>query len=456
MRGAHRQGWQVGAARRRRYGAPVAASTVDVELPELNPGQLRAAIDVAQRAAARLRLRPVDAVLASIDRVIATWLEPDSAWRRRAEQALPGATGFSQPMIRHGLPLLLEPLRARAIGALLDDELGDRTILDARAQDCRAIGPALITHVLSGNIPGLAAAPIVLSLALKSAALVKSAAGDPVFPALFAASMREVDEELAQCLVVTHWRGGDTAIEEVAFSAADTVVASGSDASIAAIGSRVRGRFIGHGHKVSFAVIGAECLGDAAAAHDLAHRLAYDVSLWDQQGCLSPQLCYVEAGSSVTLEQFAGLLAEALASFALELPPRTLSIEEKAEILRFRQTTEWHGARTLRASAHSTDWTVSIEPDAEFLPSCLNRCIRLKVVGDVVALGAALAPHRPHLEAVGLAVGARRAVSISDVLTASGVHRICPIGTMQMPTLAWRQSGRPRVAEWVRVEDGRG
>ncbi len=438
----------------------MAASKVEVALPTLTPGQLRVAIDGAQRAAARLRLRPVDAVLVSIDRVISNWLLPDSAWRRRAEQALPHATGFSPQMIRQGLPLLLEPLRAQAIGALLDDELGgDRRILDAPVRGTRAFGPSLITHVLSGNIPGLAAAPIVLSLALKSAALVKSAAGDPVFPALFAASMREVDEELAQCLVVTHWRGGDPAIEEVAFAAADIVVASGADASIAAIGDRVHGRFIGHGHKVSFAVIGAECLGDTAAARDLARRLAYDVSLWDQQGCLSPQLCYVEAGGSVTPEQFADLLAEALASFASELPPRALSLDEKAEILRFRQTTEWHGARTLRASPQSTDWTVSIEPDAEFLPSCLNRCIRLKVVRDVAALGAPLAPHRHHLEAVGLAVGATRAVPISDVLAASGVHRICSIGTMQTPTLTWRQSGRPRVAdwvEWVRVEDSRG
>ena len=423
---------------------------IDVELPTLSAGQLRGALDAAERAAARVRSRSVDALLARLDHVLANWLRSDSAWRRRAEQVLPAATGFSPQMIRHGLPLLLEPLRAQALGALLDDELGgDRRILDAPVRDRRARGPALITHVLSGNIPGLAAAPIVLSLALKSPALIKCAAGDRVFPALFAASICDVDEELAQCLVVTHWRGGDARIEEVAFSAPDLVVASGADAAIAAIARRVRGRFICHGHKVSFAVIGTECLSDTAAAHDLARRLAYDISLWDQHGCLSPQLCYVESGGAVTAEQFGGQLADALADVARELPPRALSLDEKAAILRFRQATAWDSTRTLLASPDSTDWSISVEADAAFLPSCLNRCIRLKVVRDVTQLAAALAPHRHHLEAAGLAMGAQRAARTTEMLVASGVHRICRLGTMQTPTLMWRQSGRPRVAEWV-------
>ena len=238
-------------------------------------------------------------------------------------------------------------------------------------------------------------------------------------------------------------------MEEVAFGAAELVVASGSDSAIAAIAGRVSGRFIGHGHKVSFAVIGIECLNNGAAAHDLALRLAYDVALWDQQGCLSPQLCYIESGGVVTPEQFGALLADALDHFARKLPARTLSLDEKAAVLRFRQATEWCTTRTLLASNESTDWTISIEPDAEFLPSCLNRCIRLKVIHSVTDLSAAIVPHRQHLEAAGMAVGAQRSAAITDLLAATGVHRICPLGTMQTPTLAWRQGGRPRVAEWV-------
>jgi len=304
---------------------------------------------------------------------------------------------------------------------------------------------------MSGNIPGLAAVPMLLSLAVKSPVLVKSAAGDPIFAALFAASISEIDEELGRCLLVTHWRGGDQVIEAVAFAEADLVVASGSDAAIAAIAPRVPGRFIGHGHKVSFAAIARECLTDEHAARSLARRLAYDVSLWDQQGCLSPQLCYVEREGRFTPLQFGELLAQELSQYAAELPPRRLSLEDQARVRRFRQEAEWgaRGSIALLASPDSTDWTVAIEPDIAFVPTCLDRCIRLKAVASLSDLTTALAPHRRHLEAAGIAVGAQQLPELVEMLGACGVHRICSIGKMQEPSLSWRQGGRPRVAEWL-------
>jgi acyl-CoA reductase LuxC len=418
---------------------------------ELIPREVCAALArVRDRTREHLRGRSVDAVLAVMDRVVTNWLRPDYHLRRQAEQELPAVTGFSPQMIHHGLPLLLAPLRAAAVRTLLDAELGDHRVLDAVHGVRRAHGPGLILHVLSGNIPGLAAAPILLSLAVKSAVAVKCAAGDPLFPGLFAASIAEVDAQLGQCVLVARWKGGDRAIEPEAFEAADLVVASGSDAAVAAIGAQVAGRFIGYGHKISFAFIGRECLTDRRQADDLAERLAYDVSLWDQQGCLSPQLCYIETDGRVTPMEFAQLLAESLSRTAHELPPRTLTFEEKADVLRFRQDAEWRqDGGALLTSTNGTDWSVSIEPNAEFAPSVLNRCIRLKVVGGLSELAGALAAHRHHLEAAGIAVGAARGAELIEVLAACGVHRICPIGMMQQPQLSWRHGGRPRVADWV-------
>jgi len=59
-----------------RYGA------VEVEVPDLRPAQLCAAMERARETALRqLRHRDVDDVLVSVDRVIANWLHPHS--RRR-------------------------------------------------------------------------------------------------------------------------------------------------------------------------------------------------------------------------------------------------------------------------------------------------------------------------------------------------------------------------------------
>jgi hypothetical protein len=417
-----------------------------------SPAELRVCIDRLRDAAQRtIRRRPVASILSALEQVIVNWLRADSHVRRRTEAELPGVTGFSAAMIRHGLPLLLEPLNGGAIGALLDAELGDRRLLDHLCSGRRVLGPPLMAHVLAGNIPGLAAVPVLLSLAIKSAVLIKPAAGDPLFPQLLAASIAEVDADLGQCVVVAGWRGGDRDNEAIAFADADLVVASGSDAAIAAIQAQVARRFIGHGHKISLAAIGRDRLADDGAASVLARRLAYDVSLWDQQGCLSPQLCYIESGGCVSAARFAEMLAHALGEYTAQLPPRRLSFDEHAAVQLFRQEAEWCGAAaaTVLTSPGSTDWTVSVEPDARFMPSCLNRCLRLKVVESLGVLATALPPHRRHLEAAGIAVGPARAAELGEMLAACGVHRICPIGTMQRPPLAWRQGGRPRVGDWV-------
>jgi hypothetical protein len=433
---------------------------VEVDVPRLQPAQLCAAIEGArQKALHHLRRRSVDDLLLTVDRVVAAWLDPQSVVRQQAEAVLPAATGFSPEMVRHGLPRLLNGVRAGSIRALLDADLGDYRVLDDMRAGKFAAGPSLILHVMSGNIPGLAAVPVLLSLTLKSAVLVKSAAGDPIFPVLLAESISAIDAELAACVLVTYWRGGDQEIETATLGAADLVVASGSDAAVAALASRTARRFIGHGHKVSFAAVGTEYLRDHESTERIARSLAYDVSLWDQQGCLSPQLCYVESGGAVTPHEFAADLAQALSDFSVALPPRRRGFDEEADIMRFRQEAEWRPAHSLLASPGCSDWSISIEEDAEFIPTCLNRCVRIKVVSDLARLAPVLAPHSRHLEAVGLAVPAPRVQEMSAMFAGCGVHRICPIGEMQRPPLSWRQSGRPRIADWVEwtvVEDSEG
>jgi len=391
-----------------------------------------------------LRRRPIDELLGALSSAVEAWFSPDSEFRCRCESELPAATGFSPAMIRHGLPLMLAPLRGDAVGRLLDRELGSRVRLD------HLTSPGLILHIVAGNIPALAAAPLVLSLAIRSAALIKASHADEVFPSCFIESLRQVDESLAACAAALYWPGGRLDIEAAAFDAADLIVASGDDRTIADIARRVPNRFIGHGHRISFAAIACEALADAAA---LAHRLAYDVALWDQQGCLSPQLAYVERGGALSVEQFAAVVAEQSAKFADELSPRRLTRDEDAAIVGFRQEAEWRAVRgeevTVFASPGDLRWTVVYDASAVFVPTPLNRTIWIKPVDALGELLTLLAPARAYLEAVGLCAPAHRCDELTDLLHRAGVHRVCPLGDMQRPDLSWRPGGRPRVAEWL-------
>jgi len=413
----------------------------------MTPADLSQSLDRARAAQRQLSARRLDDVLERLDAVILDWLAPDSPWMAEAQQRLPDLTGFSAPMIAHGLPRLLAPLRGAAIAAVLDAELAGGALPEGGS----AAGHWLIAHVLSGNIPALGAAPLLLSLAIRRAVLLKPAAGDPLTPELLQRSVAAVDPVLGDCVVIAPWRGGDRPLEEITFAAASVVVAMGSDDALAAIAARVPGRFIGHGHKVSFAMIGRDALDGPSRARKLASALAYDATLWDQQGCLSPQLVYVESGGHVGIDQFADYLGAALAEWDVTLPPRRLSLDDRAAIAEFRQAAEWgmHGSRRLLHGGDRSPWSLSIEEDPTFLPSCLHRCLRLKPIASLEEVPPRLAGLGSWLEAAGVAVSTDRLERVTAALTQAGVHRVCPIGTMQTPGLEWRQGGRPRVAEWL-------
>ena len=185
------------------------------------------------------------------------------------------------------------------------------------------------------------------------------------------------------------------------------------------------------------------------------------MALYDQQGCLSPQLIYIEEGGAVTPKEFAALLATGLAHWQTELPRGPVSPEVSTTIRRVRDEAEWQALAgkdiALHASPNGTDWTVVYDADPTFVQSPLYRTIRVKPLRNIAQLSGILDTWRPYLEAVGVAAGPERMATLADTLGALGVSRVCPIGTMQRPPLSWRHGGRPRVGDlvrWVGVERG--
>jgi hypothetical protein len=424
-------------------------STLELE-DEIRPAQLADRVERLRQAQQRLARRSTDSILAALEVVVREWLRRDSAWSRCAEQVLPAATGFSVEMIRRALPFQIEPLRAPHLRALLDDEIGEKAFGTERGGV-----PNLTVHVLPGNLPGLAAIPVALSLSLKSAVLVKAASGDRIFPMLWAESIREIDPELGACVAACYWPGGDRACEEVAFAAADLVIVSGDDASVADAKARCRGRFIGHGHRFSFAVVTREVLADVDLAEKAADALALDVALWDQRGCLSPQVCFLET----TIEEahhFTSRLGDAFERQARLLPPRKLSVAEQVAVRRFRDEAEWESIggrrRDLFFPEATLDWSIVVEAEPIFRPTPLCRSLRVLPLPDIGEITAALQPVRSFLQAAGVACAAARKNEIEDLLTQAGIPYVSPLGEMQRPPLSWRQGGRPRIADWVATE----
>jgi hypothetical protein len=297
-----------------------------------------------------------------------------------------------------------------------------------------------------------------MGLLVKSAQFVKCATGTSLLPRLLAHSLYAVESKLASCLEIAEWRGGTTPLEEILFAEADGVTATGTDETLAGIRARLpaRVRFLGYGHRVSFGYVSRDVLS-RSEAKQIAARAAHDIAAWNQQGCLSPHLFYVEEGGTVSPSQFAGFLAAALAHLEAGEPRGAVSVADAAAITSRRNLYEVRAAASpdtqLWRSEGSTAWTVVYEADPLFQYSCLNRFVYVKAAkGEDDALHAATAI-QGQVSTVGLAACGERARELTFALARWGATRVCPIGHMQDPPLAWRHDGRPALAELITWTD---
>src|SRR5690606_16119255 len=114
------------------------------------------------------------------------------------------------------------------------------------------IPPALVLHVLSGNVPGVGVTSMVRSLLVRAPAFCKTAAGEPVLPVLFARALSARDPEVGRALAVTYWRGGDRELEAAALAETELVVHYGGEAAIADLRRRLppHVRLVEHGPRI--------------------------------------------------------------------------------------------------------------------------------------------------------------------------------------------------------------
>jgi hypothetical protein len=429
-----------------------------LRVPQLTPTLVREQVRALAEARARgLERRPVAEIVAVIDRVAARLLDPADALRRTAERALPALTRYSPAMVRRVLDRMAADWRAEPLNELLRAELGDPGVLDGFRADARgrgrvaAFGPGLAAHVFSGNVPGVAVTSIVRSLLVKAATLGKTAAGEPLLPALFARAIAEEDAELGACLAVAWWPGADGALTRAALESADAVVVYGGAGAVASVRAQApsSARIHLYGPRLSFGIVARERL-TADAAGEAARGAALDASTFDQQGCVSPHVFYAEEGGEVSPREWAGLLAREMETVERDLPRGPLAPAEASAIQQLRARAEFSGSAELHASVEGTAWTVVFEPDATFEASCLNRVVRVKPVRDADEVAALVSEHAHLLQTVGVGASPERTEELAAAFGRLGASRVTALGRMAWPPPWWHHDGHPPLRDLVR------
>ncbi|MCX6969004.1 MAG: hypothetical protein NTV93_02470 [Verrucomicrobia bacterium] len=330
----------------------------------------------------------------------------------------------------------LSPPTARDMLECVRLELGHEEILDGfqfyGGHLSRALAPRTILHILSGNTPHAAFQTILRGLLLGSHNLVK-------FPSGGLGRIEGVADflppELSAKLECSRQLG------EGWIERAEAWVVFGSDATVEEFRAKCPPQipFQAHGHRISMAVVleDPELRSCAAAARD--------VSLFEQQGCLSPQVIFVGDDAS----RYAAALAQEMEKFELTAPAPALPLAAQAEIAGARADWEF------RASGDSgikvwkgAGWTVVLENGGNFPVSPLNRFVFVKPLP--VDLMPVLGKFSGHLGGLGLWPGTP---GNAAQFSGAGFSRISPIGRMQETPFTWHSDSRQNLASLVRWVD---
>ena len=387
--------------------------------------------------------------------------------RHEALALLPATSGLSVPMAEAVLDGMAADWVPERLARLLTEELGDPPPLglfvDRGERSVMAVAPRLCVQLVAGSVPGVGVGALLRSLLLGAPTLLKPGLGDVVLPVLFARALAEEDATLADRLAVVYWPGGESDMEDAALSAADVAVVYGSDQTVASVEARVGAgtRFVGYHHREGVGVVGAGVLGSEDSAARCAGEVARAAAFFDQRGCVSPRVVYVEDSPLATgPATFSRLLASALDRLEAALPSGDLDRTERSGVHQLRGTAEMLSAGleggprdTWLAHGGAAPWTVVYDPDRALETSCVGRTIVVRPfrgLGDLIAM---LEPIGRHLQTVGVAGLGNRLVEVAVSVGRIGASRVTSFAAVPFPSPWWHHDGRGPLTDLVRWTD---
>ena len=406
-----------------------------------DPPTIRARARSARQSGALLRSRSIE------ERAV--WLEggaralcEGSDLAGKALHTLPALTGLSPAMVAWGLRTTVATATRDTLCALA---------AKAFATDAGRTKPiSLVSVVLAGNVFTAAFRAIVVPLLLGVPVLVKTASSldrsaDTTsseregFAALLQDALRLQDSELGNALEIVQFQGGDLRREAALLELAEAVSVYGSDATASAIKARVDQHLamVVHGHGVSAAYCSAASQS-AEAIEQTVLELATDVCAYDQRGCLSPQVVYVEENAEARAKRFAEVASRALSKIELSLPRGPLPNSVATAQTQWRGLAEIDGM-LLRGAAHA----LAIQRDGPFRwsPGYRNATV-VPVVGLAEAFES-MSRFAEHLKCVGADLAALEAVEIELESKRDWAAYATALGTMQTPSIDVLADGRP-------------
>jgi hypothetical protein len=300
------------------------------------------------------------------------------------------SSGLSEAGVRLALERHLE----------IDPSEEDLAHLVARTHEASRVHVILSSTVFVGALRAMAVAR-----ASAPRVTVRPSRRDPVFASALIETLGDPELSLAA-------EAGPAAID------AGEIHVYGRDETTASLRAAARPGVIVRAHGSG---LGVACISAVADAECAAELVAADVVPFDQRGCLSPRIVFVE-GDGARAEAVATMLDAALARASVSVPRGALAPEERAEAVRYMETVAFSG-RLYRGEEHAVgvSATLALPPP--------GRHVHVLAVPDAQALEVRLEPIAHAVVAFGTDD------PVAFTFAAPAHARISVLGAMQRPPL---------------------
>jgi hypothetical protein len=415
----------------------------DLEAPIVS--NARTLAKVLQRlvlARERLGEKIVERVPDVITRAGRLLLDPNHPLHKRA--LLAGERNRMTPqMTREALRNLFRGVTIQRLRAFRQREL-------AVARGYTLYPPTLVFHNLAGNLFLSGLESIILGMLAGGANLVRCSNSDRSFPRIWQEAVNSIDEAVGKTIFVGWWEHSALEITRTAMEHAHAVLAYGEDETIRTLRNLAPSecRFIGHGNRVSFALLDETDLQPKRLAR-LCSNLAYDFLIYDQRGCMSPLGVFVVSRTVGPVEQFCEMLCQSFRKIARRFPGWPFTLEEQATVAAIREEARI-GAALALAKHHKQLCTTKIisreddpfllllQPAQDFTVGCGLRTAHVWWASSYETVFRVLQKLRGQVSTIGVA---HTNAQWAELALSVRAGRLCKIGQMQKPSLGWAHDG---------------
>jgi long-chain-fatty-acyl-CoA reductase len=421
---------------------------LEVRIPSLDSTDIER---MRQSTNEDLRKLSIDDISIFMNELGKLWLDESFVFRKLAIQHARSTVQYVGPSIYYDLGLISTALRRAKIYDMLESEIGDPYLLDEwrplKTVLLHAEPRGKIVHILVGNIPMAGLFSIFRSVITKNVTIAKLPRRDILTSLFFALSFAELDPKhpITRSLSVAYWEPGSPE-EDAILPMADVVCAWGHRESLEPLKRKIPygTDFVEFGPKRSIQLIGR----DTPDYDYAAMKAAYDLSIYDQEACFSPQEAFVEGD----VGPFVGALQDWLDKNLVRMPKGPLDEDAKARITRARSEAKFRGWQVY-APTH-TGWTIIVTDGPCVVQGHpLSRTVYIHPVDDLIQAvryvnkdTQTVAVHPPE-----------RASALADALVEQGVSRITEVGRMGRPRPGFAHDGMfplGRLIRWVTQERG--